>query len=435
MTMKHISSIIIILLSFHFSWGQQTPAEPQSKPVLILGGTAHLGNGKKINNAAITFENGKIVFVGDAATVKVDMSKFDVVDGKGKHIYPGFIAPNTQIGLVEVDAVRATRDFYEVGHFNPSVRALIAYNTDSRVTPTIRSNGVMMAQIVPKGGRIPGQSSVMMLDGWNWEDAQYKADEGIHLQWPSSFRRTGWWAAPGPIQKNDKYQEQIANIKKFFDESKAYAEKAKPETINLKFEAMKGLFDGSKQLYIHTNFAKAMMEAILWAKEYDITPVIVGGKDAWQITDFLKEHDIKIILKKTQDLPVREYDDIDQPFKTPQMLEDAGITYCFSLDGAWEQRNYVFQAGQAVAFGLDYEDAIKGLTLGAAKVLGIDDQVGSLEKGKDATIIISKGDVLDMRTCVIEYAFINGRKIDLDNKQKALSRKFTKKFGIDVLHD
>ncbi len=432
--MKYISYIICLLFAGQLA-AQQVPAEPQSSPILIKNATAHLGNGEKIENSVIAFEDGKITIVGDARSTRVDESKYTVVMASGKHVYPGFIAMNSQIGLVEVDAVRATRDDREVGFFNPTIRALIAYNTDSKVTPTIRSNGVMMAQVVPQGGRMPGQSSVMKLDGWNWEDAQYKADDGQHLNWPSPFRFTGWWAEPGAIKKNDNYGTQMDAIDQFFKEAKAYLEKADTETKNLKFEAMRGLFDGSKKLYIHVSFAKPTMEAVLWAEEMGITPVIVGGKDAWQIADFLKDHDVNVVLSNTQALPSREDDDIDQAYKNAKMLSDAGVSFCFSMNGAWEQRNLVFQAGQAVSYGLDYEKAIEGLTLGAAKALGIDENTGSLEEGKDATLIIVDGDVLDMRTCVLEKAYIEGGQIDLDNKQKALSRKFTEKYDIDVEND
>jgi imidazolonepropionase-like amidohydrolase len=290
----------------------------------------------------------------------------------------------------------------------------------------------MLAQVVPQGGTVSGQSSVMMLDGWNWEDAQYKADNGIHLRWPAPFRRSGWWAAPGPIEKNKNYDKDIRKIQDFLKEAQAYAKKTSPEKVNLKFEAMKGLFDGSKKLYINVNFAKPTMEAVLWAEELGLKPVIVGGKDSWQIAEFLKEHDISVILGNTQSLPVREFDDIDQPFRTPLMLKEAGVNFAFSMDGAWEQRNLVFQAGQAVAFGLGYEDAVAGLTLNTAKAMGIDDTTGSLEQGKDATLILVQGDVFDMRTSIVEHAFIQGREIDLDNKQKALDRKFRKKYGLKM---
>ncbi|MGB1217379.1 MAG: amidohydrolase, partial [Saprospiraceae bacterium] len=360
--MKYIINIIFFALIGQMLVAQQTPAPAQSKPIIIMNATAHLGNGKVIENSAIAFENGKLSLVADAKTIRLDLSKYEVVKAEGKHVYPGFIAPNTIIGLVEIEAVRATRDDREVGEMNPSIRALIAYNTDSKVTPTIRSNGVMLAQVVPQGGTIPGQSSVMSLDGWNWEDAQYKADEGIHLEWPAPFRRTGWWAAPGPIEKSKTYDKNLREIDEFFKEAQGYINKTAPEKTNLKFEAMKGLFNGQKQLYIHTNFAKPMMEAVLWAEKYGITPVIIGGKDSWQITDFLKEHKVMIILNQPQALPVRDYDDIDMPYKTPSILEKAGVTFCLSMNGGWEQRNLVFQGGQAISYGLDKEAAVKALT-------------------------------------------------------------------------
>lgn len=415
---------------------QQVPADPQSQPILIMNATAHLGNGKKIENAALAFENGKLTVIADARVVKLDMGKFRVINGKGKHIYPGFIALNTEIGLKEIDAVRATRDNREVGTFNPSVRALIAYNTDSRVTPTIRSNGVMIAQIVPQGGRVSGLSSVMKLDGWNWDDATYKADDGIHLRWPLTFRQTGWWAVPGTIVKNKKYKEETQKVKDFFLAARAYHQATTHKVKNLKFESMRGLFDGTKRLYIHVNAAKSILETVLWAKEIGVpNMIVVGGSDAWKIASFLKENKTPVILTKTQNLPVREDDDIDQMYKNPKILADAGVHFAFSMNGAWEQRNLVFQAGQAVAYGLEYEKAIQGLTLDAARILGIDKTTGSLETGKDATLILVEGDVLDMKTCIISKAFIQGREIDLDNKQKALSRKFSKKYGVDVKND
>lgn len=432
--MKHILFILIGIMLGGLAKAQQTPAKAQSKPILIMNATAHLGNGKVIENSVVAFENGKITLVANALTVRIDPSKYEIIKASGKHVYPGFIAPNTSIGLVEIEAVRSTRDDREVGEMNPSIRSLIAYNTDSRVTPTIRSNGILMAQVVPNGGRIPGQSSVMMLDGWNWEDAQYKADSGIHLNWPAPFRRTGWWAEPGPIEKSKTYADDLRKIDDFFKAAKAYTQTIKPAKKNLKFEAMRGLFDGSKKLYIDCNFAKPMMEAILWAETHGINPVIVGAKDSWQITDFLKAHKTMIVLSNTQALPSREYDDIDQPFKTPAMLEKAGILYCLSMNGGWEQRNLVFQAGQAISYGLDKEAAVKALSSNTAQILGLDN-TGLLKSGLDATIIISEGDVFDARTSHITHAFIQGRSIDLDNKQKALSRKFTKKYKLEVGRD
>ncbi len=427
---KLIMRISIILLSLFFTFGlyaQQTPAPAQKGSILILGATAHLGNGKVIETSAIAFENGKLTLVADSKTIKIDRNSYSqVIDAVGKHVYPGFIASNTQIGLKEIDAVRATADNREVGYLNPNIRAIIAYNTDSRVTPTIRSNGVMMAQIVPQGGAMPGQSSVVQLDAWNWEDAGIKVDDGIHLNWPSTYRRTGWWAEPGPIKPNDKYGERTDRIKEFFKEAKAYTE-GKAAKKNLKFEAMRGVLDKSKKLYIHTGQAKAMMDVVDFKRTHELDVVIVGGRDAWLIPDLLKKNNIPVILSAVQALPSRADDDVDLPFRIPSLLHKAGVDFCLSYGGAWEQRNLVFQAGQAVSYGLPYEEAIRALTSSSAKILGLEN-VGVLENGKDATLFISKGDVLDMRTSVLEHAFIQGRAIDLDNKQKALYRKFKEKY-------
>jgi len=421
--MKKIQSIIIACLLLQIGlFAQQTPAPEQSGAVLIMGATAHLGNGKVIPNAAIGFENGKLTLVADANTVRIDPAKYPTqIDAQGKHVYPGFIAPNTTLGLIEIEAVRATNDMREVGSFNPNLRSIIAYNTDSNITPTVRSNGVLMAQVVPQGGRVSGQSTIVQLDAWNWEDAAYATDEGIHLNWPRSFN---WWNN----EANKDYPDQVEEIKTNFKEAQAYAKNKKVTKPNLKMEAMKGLFDKSKTLYVHTGNVKSITEAVLFFKDFGVNLVIVGGTDTWMITDLLKDHKVSVILGDTHSLPSRSDSDIDESFKTAKVLKEAGVLYAFGMNGAWQQRNLAFQAGQAVGYGLDYEDAVTALTLNTAKILGIDKTVGSLEEGKDATLFISEGDALDMRTCKLTQAFIGGRKIDLDNKQKALYRKFQEKY-------
>lgn len=409
---------------------QQTPAPNQSKPIAIQGGTLHIGDGTVIENGWLFFEKGKFTTITDAnGGTTSNLEGYDVIDARGKDIYPGFIVPNSQLGLTEIGAVNATNDNRELGYLNPSLRSIIAYNTDSRVTPTVRSNGILLAQIMPQGGRISGQSTIVELDAWNWEDAAYKMDEGIVLNWPSRYSWTGWQTGNPRLEKNKKYNELLQELEDYLKEAQAYAKNKTPKEQNLKFEAMRGLFDGSKQLYVKTGLAKNIMEAVLLCEKFDIQPVIVGGKEAWRIADFLLEHNIALILDATQSLPDLEDDDIDQPFKNPNILSEKGVLYCFSLNGSWGQRNLPFQAGQAVGYGLDYEKAVMGLTLNTAKILKIDDSLGSLTVGKDATFFISEGDALDMRTNKVTQAFIRGKAIDLDNKQKALYRKYAKRYG------
>ena len=282
--------------------------------------------------------------------------------------------------------------------------------------------------MTPLGGQISGQSSVVQLDAWNWEDAAVKTDEGIWLSWPRYYTWTGWWAEPGEIKMNDNYNEQLQTIKYYFIEARAYATAKPSDEKNLKFEAMKGLFDQSKTLYIRVDFSKAMMEAVNFAKAEGIKVVLVGGNDAWMITDFLKKNDVPLIVSQTHRLPSREDEDIDMPFKLPKILSDAGITFSLMIQDMWQQRNLPFQAGHAVGYGLDYEKAVQAITLNPAKIMGIDKDYGSLEIGKSATLFISKGDVLDMRTSNVEQAFIDGREIDLNNKHKALYEKFKSKY-------
>ena len=316
-------------------------------------------------------------------------AKYDLtIDGKGKYLYPGIIAPNTRLGLEEIQAVRATIDYREVGHFNPNIRSVIAYNTDSQVIPTVRSNGVLIAQVVPSGGRISGQSSLVYTEADNWEDAILKADNCVHLRWPSRVRHTGWWAQKGRIELNKNYNENLQAIRVYFDAAKAYAQKSTVEKKNLKFETMKALFSKEKTLVVHSNNAKSMMDAVNILQTYGVEIVIQGATESWKITDFLKEKNISVILHDIHQLPGRDDADVNQPFLTPSVLQKKGIKFAFSLNnqGSWNVRNLMFQAGQAVAHGLDKEAAISALTLSTAQILGIDDRAGSIEKGKDATL-------------------------------------------------
>ncbi|MBK9339117.1 MAG: amidohydrolase family protein [Lewinellaceae bacterium] len=410
------------------------PAPPQSGAVLLLGATAHLGNGQVLPNSAIAFDAGKLTLVADAATVRLDRAKFSkIFDVTGKHVYPGFIATNSHLGLVEVEAVRATQDFAEIGSYNPNARAIVAYNTDSDIQPTVRSNGVLLAQVVPTGGTVSGTSSVVQLDAWNWEDATLRTDDGIHLNWPSPQPRRRFGPpgrTPGEEPEN-AYDKNVVDVRRFFAEAAAYCQNTTPEPKNPRFEAMRGIFDGKQNLYIHTGNARTMQEAVLFAEQFGARAVLVGATDAWLITDFLREHRVPVVLDQTQRLPARDDEDVDQPFKTPAALHAAGIPFVIAGEGAWQQRNLPFQAGQAIGFGLPYEAAVQALTLSPAAIMGIGNTTGSLETGKDATLFVSEGDALDMRTNRVTAAFIQGREVNLDNKQKVLQRRFEEKYKGD----
>ena len=428
--MKKIFSSILFSLFISSLHSQTIPVAPkQDSLIILMNGIAHLGNGEVIENSAIGFENGKITFVADARTIRIEQSSAKIINIYGKHVYPGLIACNTDLGLNEIEAARATRDANEVGDFNPNIRSIIAYNTDSKVIPTVRSNGILLAQVVPQGGIISGSSSVVQLDAWNWEDAQYKTDEGIHLNFPSfysyHFNEDG-----GSIGVNEHYTDEMQNIRNFFDEAKAYTQTAH-ENVNLKFEAMSGLFNGKKKLFLHADGVKEITAAVLFAKSYKMNCVIVGGSEAWKCTDVLVANHVSVILGRIQSLPGNDDEDYDLPYKTPALLKKAGVDFCLSMDGFWQQRNLPFLAGEAVAYGnMTPEEALMYITSNAAHILGIDNTTGTLAEGKDANIIVSDGDILDMKTNNIIYAFIQGREINLNNKQKDLYEIYKEKYGI-----
>lgn len=413
-------------------------ATAQTKSILILNATAHLGNGTVIQNSVIGIKDGRINLVGDAATAKFDKTAYDeVIDASGKHVYPGFIAPNSTLGLTEIEAVRATNDFRETGTSLPNVRSLIAYNTDSKIIPTVRGNGILLAQITPRGGVISGTSSIVMLEGWNWEDAAYKIDDGIHINWPRIQSRRYLDEDniyPGPYEKNKEYTRQVNDLKKLISDAKAYNETDVKEEKNLRFEAMKGIFTGTQTLFVHVNNVKEIIEAVNFVKMNAIPKVsLVGGKDSWMVADLLKENNISVVVSRVHDLPERPEDDVDQPYKLPALLQKAGILFCLNNEGDMEAmgaRNLPFMAGTAAAYGLSKEEALMSITLNAAKILGIDKTTGSIETGKDANLFISTGDALDMRGNNVEKAFVKGISIDLSNDQKALYEKYKKKYGL-----
>jgi imidazolonepropionase-like amidohydrolase len=425
-----------LLLSTILTYGQAniSPARSQSKPVVITGGTIHVGNGHVINNGFIAFDKGKITAIGEGAAPNT--AGADVIDATGQQVYPGFICPITTLGLVEIEGgAKGTVDDDETGDINANVRSIVAYNTDSKVIPTIRSNGILLAQPTPSGGTISGQSSVVQLDAWNWEDAAYKTDIGLHMTWPVSVvqtRRRTAVPTPGVSQETpaERAQKAIAAIDKLFTEAKAYAEIGRPEVTNVRFEAMRGLFNGSKKLFVNADGAKEIVQAVAFAKKMGISAVIVGGGESYLVTEVLRDNNVPVILKETQRLPDREDDDVYLPYKLPKILQDAGVLYGLTGIGFWRQRNLPFEAGEAVGYGLTKEQAVSMITINNAKILGIDKTTGTLEVGKDANLFVSKGDALDMITIDVDAAFIQGRNINLDNQHKQLYRKFSAKYGL-----
>ena len=422
--MKNTVMMILSLLIVNTTWAlNPVPGKATKERVTYINATIHVGNGKVLEGAQLSFANGKIDRVG---YFKMPYTG-DEIDLKGAHIYPGFILPATELGLTEIGAVRATNDFRERGDMNPSVRSLTSYNTDSERIPSLRFNGILLAQTTPEGGLISGTSSVVHLDAWNWEDAAIKIDDAVHVNWPSRWRRTFDIGTFGLKLSQDKqFSAKVDKIKSLFND----AQKADADTTNLKLKAVQPTFDGSKQVFVHTNDPKAIIESIDYFKSLGIKPVLVTAQAAKHTVGYLKENDIHVILNSIHSLPQKNDDAIDAAFRLPAILDQAGITVGLSHTSSMDARNLSFTAGTAVTYGLQPEKAIQMMTLNNAAILGIDETYGSLEQGKSATLFVSSGDILDMRTSNVTEAYIDGRKIDLRGRQEELYERFKEKLGI-----
>lgn len=433
----NISAMACLLAGTAKAQDDVYPAKDYKGKLYITGGTVHIGNGQVLEGATIAVDNGKITQIGTNITVPSgDGAK--VVDAKGRQVYPGLILPVTDLGLKEIaNGVRGSNDYEEIGELNPSVRSIVAYNTDSKIINTLKANGILLAGVVPQGGTISGSSTVVQLDAWNWEDAAYKMDGGIHLNMPTFIvrpRRFGRPPGAGPAPDPTKEAlSKVDEIKTFFREAKAYLQEPSHKETNLKFEAVKGLFNKQQKLFVHGDQVKQMLIAIDFVKEFGFDVVLVGASESFLIADLLKQNNIAVILQEEHALPTTEDDDYDQPYKTPAVLQKAGVL--FALNDSHDEtryRNLMFNAGTAAAHGLTKEQALQAITLNSAKILGVDDRAGSLEVGKDANIVISGGDILDMRTSLIEHCFIQGREVSLENKQTQLYQRYMNKYGLPV---
>ncbi len=409
------------------------PAKKQDGPVYIMNGTVHVGNGQVLNNTSIEIKDGKITAIG--ANI-IPAAGSTVADAKGKHVYPGLILANSNLGLVEISTVRATADAVEIGEYNPSVRSIVAYNTDSKVINTLKAIGITHASIVPQGGTISGSSSIVQLDAWNWEDATYAGDNGIHLNLPSLYNRPNPYAAfmgmrepqGDPVKRG---LDQIEEIKQFLRAAKAYAAEASHVATNLKFESVQGLFSKKQKLFIHCDVVREILAAIDFKTEFGFDIVLVGASESVQVADLLKQNGIPVILSQMHALPTLADDGVDLPYQTPALLQKAGVLFAINdEDGQHRGKNLPFNAGTAVAYGLTKEQALSAITLNAAKILGIADKTGSLETGKDANVVISEGDILDMRSSHITLVMIGGRIVSLTDKHKQLYDRYVYKYGL-----
>ncbi len=433
--MKKFLILFLVLLNVKLLAQVPEPVNDQTKPVLIYNAFIHIGDGNTIQNGFVSFDNGKIT---DVSSEDLDLesgtyNNFLKINANGSHLYPGLILPNSKVGLEDISAVRATVDHTEVGELNSNIRSLIAFNTDSEVISTFRYNGILLSQVVPDGSFVTGNSSIMMMEGWNWEDAAYKIDDGMHVKWPRKTYPPSRWSGQTSFRDNPNYKSSVDMINKFLIDSRSYFNLNGDENkeVNLKLEAMVDVFNGKKKIYLHVGSREQIIESVQMFQKHGINDlVLVGANDALYAIDFILENDLPVLLNNLHRVPSRNHEDVDLPYKLPYLLQKEGVLVGLTASGSLHsQRNLPFLAGTAAGYGLGKEEALKLITSNNAKILGIDNVTGTIMVGKDANIIISKGDILDMKSSVIEYAFITGRKVNLDGKQQILYDRFKRKYS------
>jgi imidazolonepropionase-like amidohydrolase len=420
-----------LFLAVNANASDTLPAPPQAKPIAIKGATIHPVSGPDIPSGIIVFDNGKITAIGADAAIP---SGAEVIDGAGKHVYPGLINANTVLGLVEIGAVRATVDVEESGAINPNVRSITSINPDSELIPVARSAGVLTALSVPEGGIISGQSAVLRLDGWTPEEMTVLSPAAMHLRWPNltiDHRQRARKSVKDQRKEIEKAQKQIRDA---FQIARSYWQTRKnpgPDfKMDLRWEALMPVFDGKLPLFVHASTLAQIQAALAWAKEMQLKIVLVDGDDAWRVAAQLKESDTPVVLGPATSLPPRRDDDYDSAWSSAAKLQKADVRFCIASNGRGaetNERNVGYEAGLAAGYGLPKDEALKAVTIYPAQILGVADRLGSLETGKAATLIVTNGDPLDFPTQV-EAAFIDGRKIDLSNRQTRLRDKYREKY-------
>ena len=410
----------------------QVPAKPQDHPIAIVGGTVHPVTSAPLQNGTILFDAGRIVAIGNNITVP---DNAETLYAEGKHVYPGLISADTYIGLIEIEAVRASDDRAETGAINPNIRAETAVNPESELIPVARANGIAVAVVAPSGGLISGTSAAILMDGWTWEEMTLRAPAALNIHWPDMTMppfATGT-AAEEAMRRRDSTVEMLQNA---FHEARSYMNAKRAEEhegvpyhdIDQRWEAMIPVLQGEVPIVVWADEARQIQAAVAWAEREHLRLIIGGGHDAWRLADLLSQKNIPVLVGGVHRLPGRRFEPYDTPFSLPGRLHRSGITFAIiTASSAPHERNLPYHAATAAAYGLPREEALKAVTLYPAQIFGIDDRVGSLEVGKDATLIITTGDPLEITTHV-ELQFIQGRRIDLTSRQTMLYEKYSEKY-------
>ena len=430
-----ITMVLLVVALGRVALGSpEVPGAPQERPIALVGATVYPVSAPPIEEATLVFDQGRITALGRKAAIPPGAKRIDL---RGRRVYPGLINAYSRLGLIEIDAVRATRDYAETGKVNPNAKAETAFNPDSELIPVTRSDGVLLSLVAPSGGLISGTSAVMQLDGWTYEDMTLKAPAGMHVQWPRVSPAAVWKkgkSSPSSEEQAKTRDDALAQLEQTFADARAYRKARAAEgpgagrhAVDLRWEAMRPVLEGELPLVVAADRVQEIQAAVAFAQRERVKLIIYGGYDAPHCAALLKAHRVPVIVSTVHRLPLRRGDAYDAPYSLPERLRAAGMRFSIASRNTWNARNLACEAGMAVAYGLPPDEALKAITLYPAQILGVADRVGSLEVGRDATLIVTDGDVLDTPTHV-EAAFLEGRAVDLDNRHKRLWRKYQEKY-------
>jgi imidazolonepropionase-like amidohydrolase len=420
MKMRGVASALMFSASF-----------AAAETIVLKGATVHPVSGPEIANGTIVLRDGKIAAVGASVAVPPDAK---VVDVSGRHVYPSLFPPMTSLGLVEISAVRSTVDTTELGEINPEARADVAMNFDSELLPVARSAGILIAGVAPLGGLVSGSAAAMKLDGWTREDATLKAPAAIVVRWPDlTIDRLPTARASVRLQEKRR-DEAVRQLEEAFEDARAYAKAKTAEggagvprhDADPKLEALVPAVDGRLPVIVGANTVAQIRAALEWSKRENLRIAIFGGADAWRLAPELAAAKVPVILDTALDLPARADDPYDARYAAAGILAKAGVEVALN-DGAGNSaetaRNLLQDAAVSAGYGLPREAAVAAMTLVPARILGVEARVGSIESGKDATLIVTDGDILDLRSHVVA-AYVDGRALDLTDKQKRLYERY-----------
>lgn len=430
-TLKILAALV---LAASLAAGAEIPAKKQSGPIAITGGTVHTVSGAVIERGTVLFDKGKITAVGANVEVPAGAQR---IDATGKHVYPGMVDAVSNVGLTEIGAVRATNDISETGSINPNVHVEVAVNPESEIIPVTRANGVPVVVTMPAGGAISGTAAAIELDGWTWEDMTLKAPVGLVVNWPSMTINHAWWERRSEDEQKKARDKQLAEIRGAFRDARAYmqakAAEAKPgvpyHKTDLRWEAMIPVLEGKIPVLANAEEMQQIESVVAFADQEHVKLVILGGYDAWRVADLLKARDIPVVVQPIHRTPWRRWEAYDDPAALPKKLFDAGVRFCISGEaGASNERNLPYHAATAASYGLPKDEALKAVTLYPSQILGLAGRIGSLETGKDATLIVTSGDPLEITTSV-DMVFIEGKQIPLTSRHTRLDDKYKEKYS------